>query len=148
MGSMDMKIHFNPFNTYFILFLYREYKKPKKVKFSAHNQIQLIHTIDEIKEYLPDMYWKFDEQRQQQPKKTPPSPNKYYQNPAHEQYYPLKRNEFIFEKKKNYYQQYEELPVLKSLKKTQPIRIVDVSYLKRSKSDSNIGIYDSSNKYL
>jgi hypothetical protein len=32
----------------------------KKVKFAKKNQIYLIHTIDEIKEYLPDLYWNYD----------------------------------------------------------------------------------------
>lgn len=37
-------------------------KKQKTVKFSGINQVYLIHTIDEIKEFLPDMYWKYDVQ--------------------------------------------------------------------------------------
>lgn len=53
-------------------------KKSKSVKFSGINQVYLIYTIDEIKEYLPDMYWKFDKK-----------PNN--------QFLPLKRNEFVYE---------------------------------------------------
>ena len=53
-------------------------KKQKKVKFSGINQIYLIHTNDEIKEYLPDMYWKFDK-------------------PEKPQFLPLERKEFVFE---------------------------------------------------
>ncbi len=61
-----MKKNFNPFNSYFLLCLYRE---PKKVKFSKHNEIHYINTLEEIKEYLPDLYWKYDK---------PPDP--YYHN--------------------------------------------------------------------
>ena len=48
----------NPFNSYFIV--YNVKKKQKKVKFSNIKQVYLINTIEEIKEYLPDMYWKYD----------------------------------------------------------------------------------------
>ncbi len=33
----------------------------KKVKFASENQIYLIPTNDEIREYLPDMYWRFSD---------------------------------------------------------------------------------------
>lgn len=33
----------------------------KKVKFARENQIYLIPTNDEIREYLPDMYWRFSD---------------------------------------------------------------------------------------
>lgn len=48
----------NPFNSHFIV--YNVKKRQKKVKFSNIKQVYLINTIEEIKEYLPDMYWKYD----------------------------------------------------------------------------------------
>lgn len=33
----------------------------KKVKFARENQIYMIPTNDEIREYLPDMYWRFSD---------------------------------------------------------------------------------------
>jgi hypothetical protein len=50
------------------------------VRFSEVNQVYLIHTIDEIKEYLPDMYWKFE-------KKTK----------LNNDFLPLKRQKFVYE---------------------------------------------------
>jgi hypothetical protein len=51
-----------PLFNYFIsnIITLKNGKKQKSVKFSGVNQVYLIHTIDEIKEFLPDMYWKYD----------------------------------------------------------------------------------------
>jgi hypothetical protein len=130
---------FNPFNSYFILYLYREYKKPKKVQFSKKNQIYLIHTIEEIKEYLPDMYWKYDNTRE---------------------FLPLKRNEFIFEEKTRHETHFRShsfhcahhsapIPIkhttIQSSHNYQTEKIPEIFQLKRSKSEPQFNKY---NKYL
>lgn len=65
-------------------------KKQKTVKFSGINQVYLIHTIDEIKEFLPDMYWKYDVQTD--------NDDNSYKN-VKEDFLPLTRKKFVYEPK-------------------------------------------------
>jgi hypothetical protein len=64
-------------------------KKQKTVKFSGVNQVYLIHTIDEIKEFLPDMYWKYDVQTNN---------DDYSCKNGEEEFFPLTRKKFVYER--------------------------------------------------
>lgn len=64
-------------------------KKQKTVKFSGVNQVYLIHTIDEFKEFLPDMYWKYDIETD--------DVNSSYKN-VKEGFLPLTRKKFVYER--------------------------------------------------
>jgi hypothetical protein len=64
-------------------------KKQKTVKFSGVNQVYLIHTIDEIKEFLPDMYWKYDIQTDN---------DDYIYKNVEKDFLPLTRKMFVYEK--------------------------------------------------
>jgi hypothetical protein len=71
-------------------------KNLKNVRFSEINQVYLIHTIDEIKEYLPEMYWNFEK-------------NSKLNN---EIFLPLKRQTFVYElSKKNTNMEMKYLPL-------------------------------------
>jgi hypothetical protein len=63
-------------------------KKQKTVKFSGINQVYLIHTIDEIKEFLPDMYWKYDAQIDD---------DDYNYKNVEKEFLPLTRNRFVYD---------------------------------------------------
>jgi hypothetical protein len=76
-------------------------KKNKNVKFSGINQVYLIYTIDEIKEYLPDMYWNFDTKKN-----------------INTNFIPLRRNEFVYELNPHY----DGLKVTKNVINTEIVR--------------------------
>lgn len=107
-----------PLFNYFItnIITLKNGKKQKSVKFSGVNQVYLIHTIDEIKEFLPDMYWKYDilknteernkvgfyclpeSDRRQVVNKQPHYNYSFFQK--EKRFIPLTRKNFVYEPKK------------------------------------------------
>jgi len=123
-------------------------KKHKSVKFSGINRVYLIHTIDEIKEFLPDMYWKYDieksggmfkdheiefllysrEQSSEACKNIERDTHDYSNTHFEKDFLPLTRNEFVYEPKVKYIKPEYKPTCIIETNKTLPILIPNYVY--------------------